>query len=165
MEQPRSKAEPEGRGITPPVNVNLEGLFLLALDFQSKGKPQGGLLNVPVNLKLALLRPEENVLVADLSLTIDMPTVVSATITYRCVFRAAAAPVEEPNLYWRMVAARIAPAVAYPYIRETFGYLSLKAGHPQPLLPVMNVGAFFDPQTIDLPDVQGKATEAGADPP
>lgn len=43
------------------------------------------------------------------------------------------------------VAVRVGPVVVFPYLRETLSALSTRAGMAPIVLPVMNVGAVFDP--------------------
>lgn len=50
----------------------------------------------------------------------------------------------------RYAAARVAPVIMYPYIRETIMGLSLKAGLEPVVMPVINVAALFDPEELDV---------------
>lgn len=58
------------------------------------------------------------------------------------------------------VAVRVGPVVVYPYLRETLSTLSTRAGMAPIVLPVMNVGAVFDPP--DLGSEDGAETPVSA---
>lgn len=47
------------------------------------------------------------------------------------------------------VAFRLGPVVAYPYIRETLTTLTTKAGIQSVVLPIINVGAIFEPSELE----------------
>ncbi|HEY7770594.1 hypothetical protein [Longimicrobium sp.] len=49
--------------------------------------------------------------------------------------------------FGRQVAARVAPVVAFPFIRETIASLTGKSGDTF-MMPVVNVGAIFDPDSL-----------------
>lgn len=61
------------------------------------------------------------------------------------------------------VAVRVGPVVVYPYLRETLSTLSTRAGMAPIVLPVMNVGAVFDP--ADLGSEDGAAAPVSAKKP
>jgi preprotein translocase subunit SecB len=59
----------------------------------------------------------------------------------------------------RDVSVRIGPVVAYPYIRELISNLSQRSGIDPVVLPVMNMGAVFDPASMVLPPFTQPSSE------
>jgi preprotein translocase subunit SecB len=62
-----------------------------------------------------------------------------------------AAEGEDTERFWQVVAAQMAPTVAYPYVRELATALITKAGFPPAFMPVLRVGAVFKPEDVDVP--------------
>jgi len=72
--------------------------------------------------------------------------------TYRARFQIISTEeVEDLEVTLKTVAARIAPAALYPFVREVIASTLQRAGVSLPLLPVLNFGAMFDPETVELP--------------
>ncbi len=79
---------------------------------------------------------------------------LSLRVTYRAVFEIADGETpDEIDLQLRLVAAQIAPAVLYPFIRETVLTTALKAGLPPVLPPIVNFRSVFDPAQVTLPEL------------
>lgn len=68
----------------------------------------------------------------------------------------------------KVAAAQIGPAALYPYIRETLGTLSLKAGGRPVVLPVVSFRNTFELAKVELPqyssDESAEEETEGEDP-
>lgn len=73
-------------------------------------------------------------------------------VVYRMEFtRGPGVPESLPaDEFARQVSARIAPTVAFPFIREMVVSLTGKSGGPPITLPVINVGALFKPEQLRI---------------
>lgn len=65
----------------------------------------------------------------------------------------------EAEAFAQQVAARIAPVVAFPFVRETLSTLTGKSSEAV-LLPIMNIGTLFDPETVPVSGVGDQPAEA-----
>jgi hypothetical protein len=74
-----------------------------------------------------------------------------AEIIYRMQFERGPGASEEykGEAFAKQVAARIAPTVAFPFLRETLHSLTGKSSEPF-LLPILNVGTMFEPGAVPV---------------
>lgn len=72
---------------------------------------------------------------------------------YRMVFRLDPEfpEAKDPEKAFKQVAARLAPLAMYPFLREVLASTALKAGLPQVVLPIQNVGDLFEAESIEVP--------------
>lgn len=135
--------------------VQLASLLLRRLAIERLGPLQeDSSRRLEANLGIGAAKQEGNQLAVEMVVSVDHEGVVKLSATYRAVFRASD---EVPDEQWREFAARTAPTVMYPYIRETITGLVVKAGLPQLFTPILNFAAVFDPEDVDL--------DASAEPP
>jgi hypothetical protein len=153
---PRVAPQKPKTAAAPDAEVRLLAVALHDVAFELLGnrdlKP-GEEIDVQFVLSTHWLSPFEQ-LGVQLSLTVDAVDLARARVSYRAIL-AAANPGQKKNdeRFWRIAAARIAPIVMYPYLRETFHTLMARSGKPSVLLPILNIGAAFDPDVIPMPAV------------
>jgi len=110
-------------------------------------------------------------LIIEMTVEVSHQDVLEASVTYLGVFFRGEA--EEPELAgkveedWRFFAARVAPTVLYPYVRETLTTLALKAGLSALVVPIVNFSGVFDPADMEFEVVDDAAEkkEQVPDPP
>lgn len=111
----------------------------------------------PFHLTLGVSRLAAGRIVVDLTLKSEDSGMLEFEIGYRLAIEVVPDQDQKESFEYdrvlRDIAARIGPVVLYPYLRETLSSFSLKAGLTPLVLPVMNVGTLFDPETIELPPV------------
>jgi preprotein translocase subunit SecB len=158
-------AKPKKQTSAPAPSVPKADLLTLQLhgvEFRKLGDwplPKGHESNLEINFAVSAVRFDEGQLGVEFGAIIHREDVVRLTIDYRLVFRVHAAETESEDTLFREVASRIAPIVAYPYIRETVSSLFTKAGGPHLTLPVLNVGGMFSPDQIEVVSIQKEAPE------
>jgi preprotein translocase subunit SecB len=111
-------------------------------------------LDARLGFGLSVARPSVNSLGVEYGVQIAENPAFRMEIAYRATFERVPpfGEGEDQQKFWRVVAARMAPTVIYPYIRETATTLFAKAGFPPSLMPVLQVGAMFEPEDTDIPD-------------
>jgi preprotein translocase subunit SecB len=98
----------------------------------------------------------------ELELKVTVPEVFESAVSYRMQFSFDPDEIDEMETC-RAIAARVAPIVSYPYIREVLSSLAMRAGSPVPFtLPVLNVGAMFDPESIEITDEASQSNSQAA---
>lgn len=122
-----------------------------ASGIQDKKKEQ----KVDVNFGLTLARPSMNEIGTELAVTFRDNEYPDIEVAYRIEARVdlnedSTVELEEAL---KTVAAQISPAALYPYIRETLGSLSTRAGATPIVLPVVNFRRVFDLDAITIPKV------------
>lgn len=141
----------------PPAR--LKSLTLQELRFERKGKwpdpDEGAGLELGANFALSAMRLAPGRLGVEFEVTIEPEGVFTFAVSYRMTFEVDSPSPDQELGVFRQVAARIAPIVAFPYIRETLTSMASKAGAPRMIaLPILNVGAFFDPDEIEVGEVE-----------
>jgi preprotein translocase subunit SecB len=138
----------------PQVPLNISPPELNHLRFERKqGKgPEAGEFQVPLSTGLSVARFSEDEIGVELSVGIhDLPA-FDIEASYRARFQIVSTEeFEDLETALKTVAARIAPAALYPFVRETLASTLQRAGISLPLLPVLNFGAMFEPATVELP--------------
>lgn len=135
-------------------------MVLRKVSVEALGKGPGDVAEPPiVNFELGVARPSNVGLDIKLDVSLTHEGVLRAGLTYVGRFlrlEAGAAPREEDL---RFFAAKIAPTVLYPFIRETLASLVVKTGLPPLILPVLNFGEVFDPNEVEIPPVADETEE------
>ena len=138
--------------------VELAGLVLLQLHFEKLARDTSADTSPssPLNLTLAVAEVSASRAVIDVTFALRVEKAFDVTVAHRVVFRLPADRPQPDNIedHWRQVAARLAPVVVYPYVREVVSSVTAKAGMAAATLPVLNVGAALDPATLNMPVLQ-----------
>ncbi|MBR9991200.1 MAG: hypothetical protein KFH98_15670 [Gemmatimonadetes bacterium] len=145
----------------PPVGVNLLAVNLHDVEFKRLKDPDGPLdAGGQLQLAIKVARPNETDLVVHILFRTEHPQLFKASALYGLRFRLEDdADVGDREEYWRLVAAQLAPVIAYPYARETLNSLAAKAGISGLILPVLNVGAIVPPSDISLAPIAEQTGE------
>lgn len=108
---------------------------------------------------LGLTRFTQSDLGVELSMDLDNAPQLTARIAYRAIFRIMSTPTESDaeERYLRRLGARVAPAVIYPFIRETFVAIFQKALFPPMVPPIINFETVFDLDSVQVPPVPEKS--------
>ncbi len=125
-------------------------LSLQELSFERlEGAPPEGKHETPVEFGLSVGDPSSGSLPIRLAVTIDERPAYRLRVVYGAVFRPTEdAPDENREASWRIVAARLAPTILYPFIRETIATVLQKAGLPALIAPVINFASLLPPEEI-----------------
>lgn len=114
-------------------------------------------LDVDANLELHLRVQRPKVDTVAVELVVESGESDGADFSISCRVAITVEPTSDDELdhdaVLRGVAARIGPVVVYPYIREFLSTLSQRSGMQPIVLPVMNIGLMFDPESVELPPV------------
>lgn len=127
--------------------VQLESLYLETMNFSRLGTPSGEAPESEIQFQLGVKWPSPRRIAVRVQMTVRAPDVLSSTIAY-VVTLAKTEP--EDQAFWRQVAARLAPIILLPYIREVFSSAALRAGFSEAFLPIINIGSAFDPDKINM---------------
>ncbi len=132
------------------LEVGLRSVTLHDVSFELLPGDPKSLSAVEVKADLGTAWVGADALAVEIAFSIEPGTVFRFSTRYRGVFEAA--PGMKPDLEssWRIVASRVAPSVLIPYIRETFSTLAQKAGLRNQVLPLINIGAMWQPEEIQL---------------
>ena len=137
--------------LTP--GIRLHALTLHDVEFRRTGaKVPAADTEIPTLFQLGTTRLQAEALGVEFSLEVNLPDTFFARVVYRAVFVREGPPVsaEEEEAMWRAVAGRVAPMAIYPYIRETLSGLTARAGLPAVVLPILNIGGMFPPESIRI---------------
>jgi preprotein translocase subunit SecB len=165
-ESPESDA---ALGVIQAADVRLNNLFLHHANVRLIGRDTSQAARSDVNLEfnLGMVWLKKDVILAvDLFVEVEQPKVFQAKISYRAEFESQPGVViQNPREFWKAVVARIAPSVMYPFVRETYASLALKASVRNTLLPVINIQKTFVESDFDIekiptvPDDASKASD------
>lgn len=161
---------PEARSASLHPGAELKSVHLQDAHLRRLGSwPKSGKKAPQFDTEFGLTakRLTDSLLGVEFGVTVKRERVVDAHVKYRMTFEVQGEPGEERDSMLRGVAARLAPIVAYPYVRETITSLFLKAGGPHLILPVLNVGALFSPDEIKITELEDNEDADGpaAQPP
>lgn len=86
---------------------------------------------------------------------------VEVEIVYRALFQRESVPPDRANaeLFWRTIAARVAPLVLMPYVRMAFSWATSQAGLPTLTLPLINPQGMLSPDEIEIPPLPDAVME------
>jgi hypothetical protein len=140
-----------------PGGVHIVLVELQRLSFeQIEDAPEEG-FEPSLQFGIGLARLEELVLGVEYIVRFVENPYVRFEAAYRGAFERGEpfAEGESETQFWQSVAARIAPTVLYPYLRETASGVLGKAGFGRITLPIVMAGAMFKPEGLEIPPVQG----------
>ncbi len=82
----------------------------------------------------------------------DVPG-IEANVLFRmtCTLAEGSPEAKDPETAFRQAAARLAPTVMYPYVREALASLAQKAQIPSFVLPIVNFGRVYQAESISVP--------------
>jgi hypothetical protein len=132
------------------------GVELLAINlhdviFHASGRAWDPDSDSSLSLSVGTTRPSRLEIIVQVSLEVDDGPVVRATVAYRLRLKVTKDLADgDLEAFLRLTAARLAPVIAYPYIRETLHGLAMKSGLPL-VLPIANVGAMLNPDQVNVP--------------
>lgn len=134
----------------PEVPFRIVALALQELNFKRlEGAPPKGPHETPVEFTLAVGEPSSGALPIQLTVQMEEKDAFRVLVTYSVVIQQLQeVPEEEREQTWRVLAARIAPTVMYPYIRETISSLVQKAAFPSFIAPIINFAKLIPPEEI-----------------
>lgn len=94
--------------------------------------------------------PQEDLLTVRLRYRMIDPAVMDIDVAYAVVLRRTEKfEFDGDDLTaWRHVAARLAPVILYPFVRETIATTLQKAGLEGPMPPILDFRRVFDPANI-----------------
>ncbi|MCE5248576.1 MAG: protein-export chaperone SecB [Candidatus Polarisedimenticolia bacterium] len=136
---------------------------LLALKFrrdESSPLPENGQMSPELSFELLVSRFAREDIGVTLELALRGVPGVDASTTFRVAFRVPTGLAEDDLARdLRLMAAHTAPAMLYPFMRETLAGAFLKAGLPPFLAPVIDFRAMFDPSDVPIPDAPPQSSE------
>lgn len=139
------------------------------LNFERHDEFEGG-TDAKFRLDLLVYRPAEDRVLVELVAESDEASTATFNVSYRTTLTVQPEPGKAGELDYdevlKNIASQIGPVVVYPYIRETISSVSAKSGLKPIVLPVMNVGAMFDPASLVLPpvpDTEGEQKDQSTD--
>lgn len=142
--------------------VRISAPRLVALEFSFTGD---ALPDEPLNVEFGLNLHRFGALELGVEFSVEIKDVpdLAARVAFRMIYSLVEGSPEasDPDLAFRLVAARMAPVAMYPFMREALVSVSQKALLEPLLLPVRNIGALWDPGAIALPVLEG--TPAGGE--
>jgi preprotein translocase subunit SecB len=141
------------------AGATLRGMFLQNVQFTKEdewdhliGEGKG----ITTNFSIRAARFPNGVVGVEFGVRIEEEGILSLRVDYRVEFDINNPPAD-PALLERIqrdAAAKLAPVVVFPYIRETIQSLTAKAGKTPIILPIINIGAAFKPENIEFEDVE-----------
>lgn len=145
------------RNAAPPTaGVKLESIYLHRVQMERIGPWPEDQDEVDLGIKwgIGAVRLRGGRLGVEIAVQINHDEMISLEVAYRMELAATGDIPQRPGpeAFWRDAAARVAPIIAVPYIRELVQSLSGRALNESVLLPIANYGAYFKPEEIMLGD-------------
>ena len=138
----------------PSGDVKLDAIYLHRVQLERLGAWPEGQEELDVSIKwgIGAVLLANGQLGVELGVKVEHEDMVALEVAYRMELSAAAEIPAKPGVeaFWRNAAARVAPIIAVPYIRETVHSLTGRALNESVLLPIANYGAYFKPEVIPL---------------
>jgi hypothetical protein len=108
-----------------------------------------------IDFKLRLARLEFLKLGVEFGVSIEEVQGLVASVLFRMTLTLEEESPEaaDPETAFRQAAARLAPTVMYPYVREALSSLATKAQIPNFVLPIINFGEIYSADEISVPEV------------
>ncbi|MFC1531203.1 protein-export chaperone SecB [Gemmatimonadota bacterium] len=105
---------------------------------------------VDTKVELGVAAPEGDTLSVRLKLTLDDAPVARISVAYVVTLRKTEQFRFEGSEAdaWRNIAARLAPVILYPFLRETVATTLQKSGLPGPVPPILDFRRVFEPSEI-----------------
>ncbi len=146
----------------PKIGFQLRDMALRRVEVERLGNlPDGPEEGLTIRFQLGLDRPSDDELGVELILRVSHNDILQAEISYRGLFVYTGSDDHPPtDSVLRSFAARVAPSILYPFIRETLASLVVKTGLPALVLPVLNFEGVFDQEAVVIPTVGGTGGEA-----
>lgn len=139
----------------PVSRAKLRSLILHHLSFTREGDWRERVsedVGIQTTFSLRATRLKNHRLGVEFGLRMGEEGLIDLEIEYRLVFELTQSPEDdaERDSDYRSIAARLAPTIALPYIRETIQSVTGKASSTPIVLPVLNIGAAFSPESVEL---------------
>jgi preprotein translocase subunit SecB len=149
----------------PAAGVKLEAIYLQRIQMERIGPwPEDhDELELGIKWGIGAVRLRNGRLGVEIAVQINQDEMISLEVAYRMELAATGDIPHRPgpDAFWRDAAAKVAPIIAVPYIREIVQSLSGRALNESVLLPIANYGAYFKPEEIVLGDeAKGDEPEA-----
>lgn len=140
----------------PGISMQLKSVVLQRMTFERLGKrPREAETGLEVRFSLSTRRPTEATLQVRLTLQLVHSEVFEGAVSYIGTFTRTGEPDANGEGQLRYFAAKVAPTILYPYIRETVTSVVVKSGLPALMLPIINFADVFDLDDVELAPVGG----------
>jgi len=143
------------------VGWQIQAMVLRKAVFELLGKlPHEASESPTANFALTIGRPSADALIVELGLSLDHKEVLRSEVVYagQWVSTDGGEAMSDQDL--KYFAAKVAPSILYPFLRETLASLSVKAGLPPLVLPVVNFERVFNPADVAVPPPPGRAPDS-----
>lgn len=155
----------EGRDLTMPLKgelgLDVRSFRLDHLLFDRRGRPPEAKHQVDIQVGLGVVPPERDTILVRLEMKVrdeSFMRIETAWVVELCKTSSFEFNGTEEEA-WRHIAARLAPVLLYPFVRETIVSTLKKAGLDEPIPPILDFRQVFDPDSISLAAHQaGQAT-------
>lgn len=132
------------------LGIEIQSCRLDSVVFHRRGKPTAGEHDIESEVSLGVSEPQGDRLTVRLSYRMIDPGVMDIDVAYAVVLRRTGSFKFDGDelTAWRHVAARLAPVIVYPFVRETIATTLQKAGLEGPMPPILDFRQVFDPENI-----------------
>lgn len=136
--------------LSTELGINIQSCRLDSLVFHRRGKPPEGKHEIESEVGLGVSEPEGDLLTVRLNYKMADAAVMDIDAAYVVVLqRTDKFEFDGDELTaWRHVAARLAPVILYPFVRETIATTLQKAGLEGPMPPILDFRRVFEPESI-----------------
>lgn len=138
----------------PAAGVKLEAIYLHKVQMERLGPwpDDHEELDLEIKWGIGAVQLSGGRLGVELSVQINREDMISLELAYRMELAATGEIPAKPGVeaFWRDAAARVAPIIAVPYMREAVHSLTGRALNESVMLPIANYGNYFKPEEIPL---------------
>lgn len=136
--------------LSSELGIKIQSCRLDSLVFHRRGKPAEGEHDIDSEVGLGVSEPQGDLLTVRFNYKMVDPSVMDIDAAYVVVLRKTEEfEFEGDDLNaWRQIAARLAPVILYPFVRETIATTLQKAGLEGPVPPILDFRNVFDPENI-----------------
>ncbi|MBP7148806.1 MAG: protein-export chaperone SecB [Acidobacteria bacterium] len=117
-----------------------------------------------IGFNLSVSRFAERVLGIALTASVGGIPNVSVSSCYRVLIEIEPGPHSRLLKEMKLVAARLAPGLLYPFLRESIYSALLKAGLPPLVPPVIDIPSLFSIDDVEIPAFDERRPEEGSSP-
>jgi preprotein translocase subunit SecB len=136
--------------LSADLGIKIHSCRLDSLVFHRRGQPSESEHAIESEVGLGVSEPQGNLLTVRLNYRMADAAVMDIDAAYVVVLRRTEKFEFDGDelTAWRHIAARLAPVILYPFIRETIAATLQKAGLEGPMPPILDFRHVFDPANI-----------------
>jgi preprotein translocase subunit SecB len=136
--------------LSSDLGIKVQACRLDSLVFHRRGMAPEGEHEIESEVGLGVSEPQGDLLTVRLNYKMVDASVMDIDAAYVVVLRRTEQFEFEGDelTAWRHVAARLAPVILYPFVRETIATTLQKAGLEGPMPPILDFRRVFDPESI-----------------